>query len=266
MEEFRADLHCHSRCSDGSDSSMALLQKAKDIGLSALSITDHDTLAAYTPELFTKAKELNIQLLPGIELSTNFHQSAVHILGYGFDLNSKSFQAFVSDIQEKRFQRNQKIYDKFTEKKIFLPIDLLDKQKVIGRPHFAEKLIQLGYVKTFQEAFQRYLKEGASCYVSGFKASPSHAIDEIHKANGKAVLAHPHFCRKGVLRYLLSLPFDGIECYYGNLSDEKRFLEVVRQKNWIATGGSDYHGDFKPNIPLGCSWVCEKTYLLLSSK
>lgn len=270
MTEFRADLHCHTSCSDGSDTPLTLLELAKSVGLSGLSITDHDTISAYTPELFEKAESLNLQLLTGIELSTTLHKMPVHILGYGFDLHSESLLMFIEDIQNKRRARNGEILDKLKEKMIFLPEEELSTfEKSIGRPHIAELLVKGGHASSFRDAFNMYLKEGASCYVSGFKAGPIEAIEAIHKANGKAVLAHPHFTRKGLLRSLLALQFDGIECFYGTLNshDEKRFLDIAKQKKWIATGGSDYHGAFKPQISLGSSWVDEAIFReLLSSK
>ncbi len=270
MTEFRADLHCHSNHSDGSDDPSILLEKAKECGLSGISITDHDTISAYTPELLKKAKALNLHLLTGIELSTTLHKMPVHILGYGFDLHSDSLNVFIQDIQKKRRIRNQAIFQKLREKKMLLPEEeFLSEEKTIGRPHIAQALVEKGYVSSFRDAFNLYLKEGASCYVSGFKAGPMDAIEAIRKANGKAVLAHPHFTRKGLLRSLLALPFDGIECFYGTLNsyDEKRFLDIAKQKKWIATGGSDYHGAFKPQVSLGCSWVDEATFMeLLSSK
>lgn len=276
-EEFRADLHCHSNCSDGTDSPIALVHLAKKAQLQGLSITDHDTLDAYTPELFAEAKKLSIQILPGIEISSELNPFSIHILGYGIDLQAEGLRLFLTEIQSRRRERNRAILKKLAQKKMQISEEELNafalagqEKKVIGRPHIAALMVQKGYVGSTQDAFQYYLKEGASCYASGIKYTPKEAIAAIHEAKGKAILAHPHFLRKGsLMRQLLRLPFDGIECYYGNLAKhfEAPWLQIAKDKNWIATGGSDYHGSVKPHITLGSSWVSQETFtqLLASS-
>lgn len=269
-DEFRADLHCHTLCSDGSDTPLELLKKAKETGLSGLSITDHDSIEAYTPELFSAAEALGIRLLPGIELSSEHQNDTVHILGYGFDLHSSSLLSFIQEMQERRANRNRAILEKLRQKKILIEEEELQElaknsggKKSIGRPHIASLMIKKGYVGSMQEAFERYLKEGTCCYVPGFKFTPQDAVSAIQKGKGKAVLAHPHFIKKGkLLKSLLSLPLDGIECYYGTLHkrQEAPWVKIAKDKGWIATGGSDYHGIFKPHISLGCSWVNEPTF------
>ena len=104
--DFRADLHCHSICSDGSDTPLDLLTKAKQANLSGLSITDHDTIKAYTPEFFAYAKALEISILPGVEFSSEMYETSIHILGYGFDLESPSLLAFIEEMQRRRKDRN----------------------------------------------------------------------------------------------------------------------------------------------------------------
>lgn len=266
---FRADLHCHSVCSDGSDTPLELLIKAKEVGLSALSITDHDTIEAYTPEIFASAVSLGIRLLPGIELSTEWKDNTVHVLGYGFDLTSQPLLTFIEELQNRRNQRNRSILQKLEAKKMVVTEEELAAlvtsgiKKTIGRPHIAELMVKKGYVKSFREAFDGYLREGACCYVSGFKFTPMDAIQVIREAKGKAVLAHPHFIKPGnFLTSLIALPFDGIECYYGTLlpHQETPWINIAKKRQWIATGGSDYHGALKPQISLGCSWVDEATF------
>lgn len=268
--QFRADLHCHTNCSDGCDDPEVLIHLAHRAGLKGLSITDHDTIDAYTPELFASAENLGIRLLPGIELSSEMDAISVHILGYGFDLKSESLKHFLAEMQQRRNERNRKILEKLTQKK--MPIaeqELIDfayqarGKRTIGRPHIAQLMVNKGYVSSVQEAFQIYLREDGLCYASGIKISPKEAIEEIHKAKGKAVLAHPHFLKKGsFLRKILELPFDGIECYYAQLAKELElpWVKLAQEKNWIATGGSDYHGHLKPHIALGSSWVNEHTF------
>ncbi|MES2272841.1 MAG: PHP domain-containing protein [Chlamydiota bacterium] len=271
--DFRADLHCHSNCSDGSEDPRVLLRLAVQADLQGLSITDHDTMDAYTPELFADAESLGIRLLPGIELSAEQDQVPVHVLGYGYDLKSFSLKNFLIEMNQRRAERNRAILRKLEQKKMpmteaeLLEFAALARQKrTIGRPHIAQLMVKKKYVSSPSEAFDKYLKEGASCYAAGIKYTPAEAIAQIHQAQGKAILAHPHFLKGGsFLKKLLSLPFDGLECYYARLSkvQETPWLKIAKERNWIATGGSDYHGELKPHIPLGSSWVGEHTFRML---
>lgn len=271
-KEFRADIHCHSTCSDGSDTPLELLHKAAQADLQGLSITDHDTVDPYTPELFAEAKKLGIAILSGVEISSELDDTSVHILGYGYDIHNQGLKHFLSLMQEKRSERNRAILKKLTDRK--MPIteaELKDfaRLRTIGRPHIAQLMVHKGYVSTIREAFEKYLREGALCFASGLRFHPKEVIEEIRKAGGKAILAHPHFIKKGsFLRKLLDLPFDGIECYYSVLAKalEVPWLKIAKERNWIATGGSDYHGSLKPHITLGCSWVSEHIFNILNGQ
>lgn len=271
-KEFRADLHCHTNCSDGSDAPLKLLRLAKQMDLQGLSVTDHDTTDAYTKEFLAEAKNLEIEILPGIEISSEMEDASVHILGYGYDLDDLGLKQFLVLMQERRRERNRAILKKLNERKMVISEEELKAfatQRTIGRPHIAQIMVNKGYVSTVRDAFELYLKEGGVCYAAGIKYNPKEVIDQIHKAKGRAVLAHPHFIKKGAfLRKLLDLPFDGIECYYSRLDKalEKPWLKLAKDRGLIATGGSDYHGDFKPYISLGCSWVGEHTFRLLQSR
>lgn len=271
-KEFRADLHTHTNCSDGSIPPLKLLHLAKQADLQGLSITDHDTIDAYTPEVIAEAKQLEIALLTGIEISSEMEDSSVHILGYGYDLEDKGLKEFLILMQKKRHERNRVILQKLAQRKMLITEEELKAfatHRTIGRPHIAQMMVNKGFVGTVRDAFEKYLREGAVCYASGIKFSPKEVIEQIHKAKGKAVLAHPHFIKKGAfLRKLLDHPFDGIECYYSRLDKalEKPWLKLAKERNLIATGGSDFHGDFKPHIPIGCSWVGEHTFNLLQSR
>ncbi len=270
--EFRADIHCHSIFSDGSDTPLGLLQAAVRAQLQGLSITDHDTVDAYTPETLAAAGQLGIALLPGVEISSELDDISVHILGYGMDVAHKGLKQFLQLMQVKRAERNRAILQKLASHK--MPITEAEltqfaQHRTIGRPHIAQLMVKKGYVATPREAFDKYLKEGGLCYASGLRFHPKEVIGQIHAAGGKAVLAHPHFIRRGsFLRKLLDLPFDGIECYYALLDKalELPWLQLAKERGWIATGGSDYHGALKPHIPLGCSWVSETVFNTLKSK
>lgn len=266
MKEFRADIHCHTICSDGSDHPEHLLQLAKNVGLQGISITDHDTISAYTSEFFVCAQKLDIRVLNGVEISSEENDHSVHILGYGFDLGLLG--TFLHEMQQRRKERNRAILEKINQKGMPIREEEIQVQGTMGRPHIAQVMVRKGYVATMQEAFEKYLREGAPCFAPGFKCTPKEVIEQIHKAKGKAVLAHPHFLKKGsFLRHLLGLDFDGIECYYGKLPKEleRPWLKIAEERGMIATGGSDYHGAFKPHIDLGCSWVNEHVFKQLQA-
>jgi predicted metal-dependent phosphoesterase TrpH len=243
---------------------------AKQAGLQGLSITDHDSMDAYTPELFADAKELGIRLLTGIEISSEQDHIPVHILGYGYSLEDANLKEFLIGMQKRRGERNRAILEKLARQKMPISEEELKEfatERTIGRPHIAQIMVKKGYVQTIRDAFERYLREGGLCYAPGIKYSPKEVIEQIRSAGGKAVLAHPHFYKRGsFLRKLLSLPFDGIECYYAKLAKalELPWVNTAREKGLIATGGSDYHGALKPHITLGCSWVNEHTFKKLS--
>jgi 3',5'-nucleoside bisphosphate phosphatase len=272
---FRADLHVHSICSDGSSTPQELLILAQKANLAGISITDHDTLDAYTSDLLDLAKHLGIYLLPGVEISASLNGKTTHILAYGRKLLCDVFFDFLQEIQFIRKDRNRKILENLS--KIGFKIteyELIDfakkytkkKGKTIGRPHIALLMKQKGYVKTIQEAFNVYLGDNKKCFASGMKSHPKEIIDKIHACSGYAVIAHPHFYRDlKFVETLLNLPFDGIECYYSMLNScyEKKWLEIARKNNLIITGGSDFHGIIKPNIQLGSSWVDRETFFNL---
>jgi len=274
MKDFIADLHCHTTCSDGSKSPEEIILLAKQIGLSGLSITDHDSILAYS--LASKcAQNEHIELITGVEFSTVHKTTSIHILGYAFTPNSPILQAFCEKHHVRRLTRNRDIL--MLLKKHGMPVSesellkLLDPKdlqrgKTIGRPHIAEAMIKKGYVKTVQEAFKKYLGDGKCCYAAGASFSTSETIELIHEAKGLAIIAHPHLIEEpNILQELLHLNFDGIECYYAKfpMSDHERWLKIAKKKNWIVTGGSDYHGDIKPNLPLGASYVDEPLFQVL---
>lgn len=258
----RADLHCHSTCSDGTCSPEELLHLAKEKELFALSITDHDTLDAYTDELFAKAKEIGVQLFTGVEFSTRHKKYPVHLLGYGVK-KTEGILSFCKQHQERRLSRNRTILEKLRRLSIIIEEEELGdpSDRTIGRPHIAELLMKKHYVSSIQDAFDRYIGEGKPCFDPGVSFTPEETIEVIHGAGGKAFIAHPHLVKKKViLRELLEMNFDGIECYYGLFhgGQEEKWLRIAEEKGWLVSGGSDFHGEIKPHIQLGCSWIDEE--------
>lgn len=266
MTAFRADLHCHSTCSDGSLAPKELLALAKQIGLSALSITDHDTIEAYETAIPLSA-EIGVQLLPGVEFSTVFNGTSIHILGYNYDPKNPDISAFCNRHLERRRHRNSDILDLLNkhgmpvseeELQAAAPLTFKAGQRVIGRPHIAMAMMQKGYVTSVQEAFRKYIGDGRPCFSQGASFTVEETLEVIHRANGIAIIAHPHLINQAaIVNALIEMDFDGIECYYGNFSqsDHKQWLKIAQRKEWLITGGSDFHGDIKPAINLGCSWI-----------
>lgn len=264
---FRADLHIHSTCSDGTMTPEDILLEAKKVSLQGISITDHDSYSCYTEEFFHLAKKLNILILPGVEISSVEKEEKVHILAYGFDLKSITFSKFLEEICLRRKERNIEILEKLFQRNIKISIEQLygnsSSSVAIGRPHIAKILVDKGYVSSFKKAFDLYLKDHGSCYVTGRYFSPKEVLEQIHMAKGKAVLAHPHVIDKSnVIKNLLDLPFDGIEAYYAKMLPvrEKKWIDIAKKKGCLITGGSDFHGKIKPHIPLGCSWATKEVF------
>lgn len=262
MNEQRYDLHCHSTCSDGELTPLELIDFAKECNLAGLSITDHDTVAAYTEELFQTAKEKDLELIIGVELSTHLKKTGVHVLGYSMDLQSPELQTFCIEQKKRRLYRNTQIIEKLNKLGYKVTVEELYKGKediVVGRPHIAELLCEKGYVSTTTQAFGELIREGKPAYSPGRPFHPQDAINVIHQAKGKAVIAHPHLFKKpSVLRQLMELNFDGMECHYCLFPANKnaRMCQLADKKGWLRTGGSDYHGPSKP-FPkrLGCSYI-----------
>lgn len=277
MSEFRADLHCHTTCSDGSFSPTQIIHLAKECNLSGLSITDHDSIAAYANAL-SVAKEQQIELISGVEFSSAIEGISVHILGYSFSLNNTDIHNFCERHQERRLQRNNEILVRLaankmpiTEKEVLACTvdDPSSSKHTVGRPHIAQAMVKKGYVDSIVNAFRLYLGEDRSCFVKGVFFDVEETIDIIHKAKGFAIIAHPHLIKEThILPKLLEMPFDGLEGYYARLTpvQNERWVKIATKKNWLITGGSDFHGNLKPQIDLGASWIGEETFKILQKR
>lgn len=259
--EFRADLHCHTTCSDGTFSPAEIIALAKQKGLQGLSITDHDTINAYT-EAVPLAQAEDILLLSGVEFSAMHQDISVHILGYSFRLDSSIIRDFCQKHNERRIDRNRVILKLLAAQNIDISeADLHEHPEIkqsIGRPHIALAMVRKGYVVSIQDAFNRYLGDKKACYYPGESFSIEETLDTIHQANGLAMIAHPHLLdNPKILRDLLEMPFDGLEGYYArfNMDQQKRWLKIADHRGWMVTGGSDFHGAIKPSSSLGSSWV-----------
>lgn len=255
------DLHTHSTCSDGSLTPTALIDTALSFNISALSITDHDTMAATTIALdYCQAKP--ITYIPGVEISTHLNNLSLHLLGYQLDHNSAELSQFLGMVQESRKERNEKIFARLGRLGISLSLKDISQHmetSQIGRPHIAQLLVKKRIVSSEQEAFSRYLKKNAAAYVQRQIMPTADAIRVIRKAGGCAVFAHP--ASLGVSEQTLStlikeLKGDGlcgIEVYHPLHSDKLiRFLKTLcHTHRLIETGGSDFHGRARDKAQLG---------------
>lgn len=263
---FKADLHCHSNFSDGTDTPEQLIDLAIEKGLSGLSITDHDTFEAYARAV-PYAQEKKLLLLTGVEFSSSFRTEPIHILGYGISLQSEALHELCERHKKRRGERNLRILQKLERLGYAIdPAELKADDRTIGRPHIALALIKMGVVSSMREAFDQLLGEGKPAYTPGEVIEIEETIETIHQAGGKAILAHPQLIKKkSTFRQMLQKPFDGLEGFYARmpLHREGPYLEAAKERNWLITGGSDYHGSVKPQAELGSSWVDEETFYAL---
>lgn len=253
------DLHVHSTASDGTASPRELAELALRQGLSAVAVTDHDTVLGY-PELKEAGEELGIETVPGIEISTKFHR-AVHILGYYIDPHSPHLEPVLNWVVEDRDKRNREMCRLMAADG--LPVNYEDmKQRfgeVIGRPHFADLLVELGLAKNVKDAFDRYVEKGQRYYVGRTILPIEQAIDIIRLSGGVPVLAHPFQYQlddaglRELIEYCMAQGLRGMECRYSGYGPEQsEYLEKLAEEyGLIKTGGSDYHGSNKPKIVLG---------------
>jgi 3',5'-nucleoside bisphosphate phosphatase len=257
----RIDLHLHTTYSDGSHSPQEVIQFAHEAGVTALAITDHDTVESI-PEAFTAGEAVGIEIISGIELSSQFEGRETHILGYFFDWQDATLQTRLISQRASRDQRNPRVVEKLNQLGLEISYEEV-KNKAgagsVGRPHIAEVLVAKGYVNSTKEAFDRYLADGAPAYVVRESPDTHEAIAWIREAGGVPVLAHPHWTkRKGpelveMCSTLKEAGLMGIEVFYSTHTKRQtsEYLELARKLDLLMTGGSDFHGIAKPGIYVG---------------
>lgn len=258
------DLHIHSTASDGSCSPSEVVRMAKEQGLEALALTDHDTLLGLE-EAEEKAKELHIECIRGCELSTKYLDTDVHVLGLYIPKDSTLLRELRQELDifiERRNVRNKKIVQKLQEHGINITLKEVEEEaggKVIARPHFAAVLIQKGIVNSAKEAFDKYLAKGQIAYMPREAITPLHAVELLSNAKCVPVLAHPKLikCSEAecteLIEELIPAGLKGIEAYHSahSFEDEHKYLTLARTYNLCVSGGSDFHGKSKPDIKIG---------------
>ncbi|MDA8441955.1 MAG: PHP domain-containing protein [Peptococcaceae bacterium] len=252
-----ADLHTHTTASDGTSPPAELVYLAQKMGLEALGITDHDTVAGI-PAAQSAAAKCGILLVPGVELNTDDNGVEVHILGYYPDLHAPSLLTALSALRQARTARVKYILDKLAA--IGLPLEetrvfAIAGSGSVGRPHIAQAMQEKGYVADIKDAFNRYIGVGQPAYVDRYKLTPQEGIEIIRQAKGIAVLAHPGLIgRDELLPKFIKAGLQGIEVYHSSHSAamEAKYANLALELNLAITGGSDYHGGGrKAGVELG---------------
>jgi 3',5'-nucleoside bisphosphate phosphatase len=256
------DLHAHTTASDGSATPTELVLLAKETGLAALGVTDHDTIDG-VEEATAAAQQHGIDLVPGIEISVDYPQGEFHLLGYYVDFRSSEFVSRIRYLQDNRVNRNGVMVRKMQEMGFDVTMDDILAESgggQVGRPHMARALMKKGYVRSVQEAFDDYLADGKPLHVPKVKLSPREAIDLVHSGGGVAVVAHPKYMEYPTedaladeLGRLKEAGLDGLECYYSQHSpaETAQYLRLAERFGFLVTAGSDFHGVTKPDVPLG---------------
>lgn len=256
------DLHIHTTASDGEFSPTEIVNKAINMGLTHVAITDHDTVNGLN-EAISYGKDKDIKIIPGVELNAKVDLGQMHILGYYIDYTNKDFLDMMKVFENDRNERNELFIKQFKE--IGIDITMEDVKKyaigsVVGKPHFARVLMEKGYIDNVQEGFDKYFNVEPLKNIKRRSFEPEKIIKLIKKAGGIAVLAHPqslkldeNSLRKKILE-LKSYGLDGLECYHSKQTyDEmKLFKKIAEDNNLLITLGSDYHRDVAiSNIEIG---------------
>lgn len=257
----RIDLHIHTTASDGTDRPAAAVEKAASLGLRAIGITDHDTVAGL-PEAMAAGKRLGVELVPGIEVSSDYRDNNIHVLGYFIDPAASGLRPVLDWVRTEREERNIRIVEMFHADGFDISLEALRRAypgAVLGRPHMAEYLMRKGYTSSVKESFDRYLGEGKPYYLPKRRISIRRAVEVILDAGGVPVLAHPlqyHYPENEVvemIEYAQSLGVRALECYYSEHSPAQQawLLSLAERCGLGVSGGSDYHGTRKTHISMG---------------
>lgn len=257
----RIDLHLHTTHSDGSFSTAEVMAFAKQAGLTALAITDHDIVDGI-PEATAIGKELGIEVVPGVEISSRLGESELHILGYFLNWTDPLLAQRLSTLRDSRHLRNPKIVQRLNELGIpitYEEVRALAGTESVGRPHIARLLMEKKFVTSAKEAFDRYLANGRPAFVDRDLPAPADAVQWIREAGGVPVLAHPTWVRTSaeglrvLVRELKAAGLGGVEVHYSTHtpSQTTEYLDLAKQCDLLVTGGSDFHGVTKPDIEVG---------------
>lgn len=244
--EYKIDLHTHTNHSDGFYSPIELIQLAKEVKLDVISITDHDNLSAIN-DAASVGKEFGIEVIPGLELSSDIGDREVHILGYFVDPDNKELERYLKFFREERLKRAIRIVNKLKSLGFSISIeDVLEQAKnsAIGRPHIAQALLDKGLISNYYEAFNKYIGNNCPAYEKKVHISPQSVVKIISDAGGLSFIAHPGNMPESLLKELLEDGLDGIEVVHPSHSkyQQKFYKGIVNEYFLLESGGSDFHG------------------------
>ncbi|MDD3853230.1 MAG: PHP domain-containing protein [Syntrophomonadaceae bacterium] len=243
------DLHVHTTASDGIYSPSEVIEQAKEIGLSGLAITDHDTFGGLQEardyaDKYTK----DLLVIPGIEMNTELDESEIHILGYFINVNNSDILSRLEEIKQARIERALNMIRRLHTMGMIISFEQVRKLAqgdLIARPHIAQALQDKGYVFSIKEAFEKFIGRGKPAYVPRYKFLPGEAIELIRNAGGISSLAHPGLIsNQNLILEVIKMGVDGLEVYYPehNNFQENEYINLSRKFNKVITGGSDFHG------------------------
>lgn len=255
------DLHTHTDISDGSESPENTVKTARELGLRAIAVTDHDSVNGVKAAQ-AAGEKYGVEVVSGMELTCGWYDKEVHVLAYDLDPDSDRLPPVLSWIVADRSERNKKMVDLLAKDGIMIDLDELQAKhpgSTIGRPHFALCLIEEGIADSVTDAFRRFLDPGCKYYIRRHFLSLEDAVGLIRSAGGKAVIAHPKQYRipEDSLRELMergaAAGVSGLECFYSGYGpeDTAKYLAMAEKYGFCPTAGSDWHGRHKPHIHMG---------------
>ncbi|MCC8141621.1 MAG: PHP domain-containing protein [Lachnospiraceae bacterium] len=255
------DLHTHSTASDGSFTPTDLAYEAKKAGVSAIALTDHDSVNGID-EITAAGEKCGMEIVPGVELSTEYLDEEIHVVGLFIDHRNETLKNQLQKFVDSRDGRNLKIIERLHDEGFDISAEEIyarNPDSVVARPHIARYLVETGQVPDVQTVFDRYIGAGRPCYVERYKITPIEAVALIHEAEGLAILAHPCLYKISretlliLIREMKEKGLDGIEALYScnEGSDDEDYCRIAREFDLLISGGSDFHGASKPDIHIG---------------
>ena len=245
----KIDLHTHSNHSDGTLTPIQLVQKANERGLEIISLTDHDSVNGIK-EAAAYAKELGMEVVTGLEISTDLDDKEIHLLAYFIDIEHEELQKYLSFFRDERMHRAKRIVQKLRNLGLSIKLDdVIDRAQnsAIGRPHIAYALVDLGIIQNYQQAFEKYIGDGGPAFERKIHVSPQSALKLINDAGGLSFIAHPGYMKENLILSLIKAGVDGIECVHPAHSENQVqfYRGIVNQYCLLESGGSDFHGGKK---------------------
>lgn len=258
------DLHTHTTESDGSFTPEDLILEAKHVGLSAIAITDHDSISGIK-KAAPVALEQEIELIPGVELSTDYNGKEIHVVGLFVDIENEYFLSKIKEFKENRDNRNAIMVENLQKEGFAITMEELLAENpdcVITRANIARFLYEHGMIPSIQTAFEKYIGDNCKCYVNRFKITPMDGVRLIKEAGGTAILAHPLLYHMSdvtlqkMVNEMKDAGLDGIEAIYCTYSpsEERQMKRFAMDNQLLISGGSDFHGTTKTNLNLGTGY------------